>query len=134
MTVVYVDSSALLKRVVVEAESPAVRSLLREHDLAGDLLTASSLAWLEVWRSLRSAAVTDVEVATAAALSGIAPHPLDEAVLKRARHVGADALRSLDAIHLASAIAVGADSILTYDARLAAAAAAVGLAALAPTG
>ena len=134
MTVLYVDSSALLKRVVVEAESSAVRALLRERHLAGDLLTASSLAWLEVWRSLRRAAVPDVEKVVAVALSGVAEYALDDQVLLRARRVGADELRSLDAIHLASAIAVGADAILTYDTRLAGAAAAVGLDALAPTG
>ena len=134
MTVLYVDSSALLKRVVVEAESFAVRAMLRERHLAGDLLTASSLAWLEVWRSLRRAGVEDLEEVVAAALSGVAEHTLDEAVLQRARRVGTDELRSLDAIHLASAIAVGADAILTYDTRLAGAAAAVGLVALAPTG
>lgn len=134
MTVLYVDTSALLKRVVVEAESFAVRALLRERHLAGDLLTASSLAWLEVWRSLRRAGVADVGEVAMAALSGVAEHRLDDAVLQRARRVGADELRSLDAIHLASAIAVGADALLTYDTRLAGAAAAVGLVALAPTG
>lgn len=134
MTVLYVDSSALLKRVVAEAESSAVRALLTERHLAGDLLTASSLAWLEVWRSLRRAAVAEIDRVTAAAMSGIAEYTLDEAVLQRARRVGTDDLRSLDAIHLASAIAVGADAILTYDVRLAGAAAAVGMAALAPTG
>ena len=134
MTVLYVDSSALLKRVVVEAESSAVRALLRERHLAGDLLTASSLAWLEVWRSLRRAGVADVEKVVKAALSGVAEYTLDEAVLQRARRVCPDELRSLDAIHIAAAIAVGADALLTYDTRLAAAAAAVGLVALAPTG
>lgn len=134
MTVLYVDSSALLKRVVAEAESFAVRALLKERHLAGDLITASSLAWLEVWRSLRRTGVADVEEVVKAAMSGVAEHPLDEAVLQRARHVGAGELRSLDAIHLASAIAVGAESLLTYDTRLAGAAAALGLVALAPTG
>ncbi len=134
MTVLYVDTSALLKRVVVEAESPAVRALLRDRHVAGDLLTASSVAWLEVWRSLRRASVADVEDVITAALSGVAEYTLDDDVLRRARRVGSDELRSLDAIHLASAIAVGADAILTYDKRLAEAAAAVGLAALAPTG
>lgn len=134
MTVLYVDSSALLKRVVVEAESLAVGVLLRERHLAGDLLTASSLAWLEVWRSLRRGGVADLEAGVQAALAGIAEHPFDEALLQRARRVGADDLRSLDAIHLASAIAVGADEILTYDTRLAGAATAAGLVALAPTG
>ena len=132
MTVVYVDSSALLKRVIVEAESSALRALLRDGDAAGDLLTASSLAWLEVWRSLRRASVADLELTAAAALSGIAEHPLDTATLRNARRIGNDNLRSLDAIHIASAVAVGAESLLTYDDRLGDAAAGLGLTVLAP--
>ena len=134
MTAYYVDSSALLKRVIIEAESSALRSLLRERDAAGDLLTASSLAWLEVWRSLRRAAVPDVETTAAAALSGIAEYPLNDATLLSARRVGSNSLRSLDAIHLASALAVAADSFVTYDDRLADAAASLGMAVLAPVG
>jgi predicted nucleic acid-binding protein len=132
MTVLYVDTSALLKRVIVEPESGVVRALLGARHDAGDLLTASSITWIEVWRSLRRALLVDVEVLFEAALSGMAEFPLGDAVLARARRVGRDELRSLDAIHLASAIAVGADSILTYDNRLAGAAAAVGLAVLSP--
>lgn len=132
MTTLYVDSSALLKRVVVEAESAAVRSLLVDRDVSGDLLTASSLAWLEVWRSLRRAGVTDLEATVGAALSGVARFPLSDTVLVRARRVGHDTLRSLDAIHLASALLVGAESILTYDDRLAESAAVLGLGVLAP--
>jgi uncharacterized protein len=134
LTVLYTDTSALLKRVVVEAESAAVRTLLSERHVAGDLLTSSSIAWLEVWRSLRRAAVADVESIAASALSGVAEFPLDDLLLRRACRVGADELRSLDAIHLASAIVVRADAILTYDLRLADAAAAAGLEVLAPTG
>jgi predicted nucleic acid-binding protein len=134
LTVLYADASALLKRVVVEAESAAVRTLLSERHVAGDLLTSSSIAWLEVWRSLRRAAVADVESIAASALSGVAEFPLDDLLLRRACRVGADELRSLDAIHLASAIVVRADAILTYDLRLADAAAAAGLEVLAPTG
>ena len=36
MTILYVDTSALLKRVVAEPESSAVRALLRESNAAGD--------------------------------------------------------------------------------------------------
>lgn len=134
MTVVYVDASALLKRVVVEDESPAVRRVLRNQHAEGALLTSSSLAWVEVWRSLRRAAVADMEATAQDALAGVAEFPLTGAVLTRARRVGPDELRSLDAIHLASAIAVGADIVLTYDVRLARAAESAGLIALAPTG
>ena len=132
MTVVYLDTSALLKRVVVESESAAVRRVLRERFAAGDLLTSSSLAWLEVWRSFRRAGVDDVPRAAGAAMSGVAEFPLDDAVLERARRVGSDELRALDAIHLAAAIAVGATEILTYDKRMAEAAGAMGLSVLAP--
>lgn len=134
MTTLYVDSSALLKRVVVEAESAAVRSLLHDRDEAGDLLTSSALAWLEVWRALRRAGVGDLEATADAALSGIARFRLRDTVLVRARRVGDSTMRSLDAIHLASALAVDAESILTYDDRLADAAAAAGLEVLAPPG
>jgi predicted nucleic acid-binding protein len=44
----YIDSSALLKRVVREGDSSALRAFLRERDSDGDLLTASSPAWVEV--------------------------------------------------------------------------------------
>lgn len=134
MTTLYVDTSALLKRVVVEPESAAIRSLLRDADASGDLLTASSLAWVEVWRALRRAGAVDVEAAAQNAFAGIAEFPLDDLILTRARQVGSDDLRSLDAIHLASAVAVGADSLVTYDVRLAAAARSVGMLVLAPTG
>jgi uncharacterized protein len=134
VTVLYLDTTALLKRVFIEPESSAVRGLLSERHAARDLLTASSIAWLEVWRALRRASVADVEAAASAALSGVAEFPIDGSTLRRARRVGTDELRSLDAIHLASAIAVGADAMVTYDKRLSGAAAAVGLAVLAPTG
>ena len=133
MTTLYVDSSALLKRVFVEAESPAVALLLRQSHGSGALLTTSSLAWLEVWRALRRAGVANVSSLVPRALAGIAEYPLGESVLLRARGTSDDGLRTLDAIHLASALAVRADSMLTYDDRLAAAAAGEGIAVLAPT-
>ena len=133
MSVVYVDSSALLKRVVVEAESTALRELLREAAGAGHLLTASSIAWLEVWRSLRRAAAADVAGLTEAAFSGVAEFPLTNDLVVRARRVGDDHLRSLDALHLASAIGVQADVMVTYDERLAAASRLVGMTVNSPT-
>ena len=133
MTALYIDSSALLKRVVLETESSAVRALLRHANTAGDLLTTSSLSWLEVWRALRRGRLSNVPAMTRRALAGIAEFPLDDEVLSRARRIGDDTLRTLDAIHLASAVAVGADCILTYDSRLADSATGVGISVLAPT-
>lgn len=133
MSVLYVDTSALLKRVIVEPESSAVRALLRRTEAAGDLLTTSSLAWLEIWRALRRAGLTNVPAIIRRATSGIAEYPLAEPNLLHARGVGHDDLRTLDAIHLAAALDVGAETLLTYDKRLTDSANAAGLRVLAPT-
>ena len=130
MTDLYVDTSALLKRVFIEPESPQVRTILRARSAAGDLLVSSELAWVEVARSLVRAGVSDVDDALSAACSGIAKHPLDSTVMTRARTIGPAPLRSLDAIHLAAAIGVGAVELLTFDRRLADAAEALGVRAI----
>ena len=130
--VLYADTSALLKRAVVEAESTAVRAVLVEANTSGELVTASALAWLEVWRALRRAGIGDVRPAWDQALSGIASHPMTPDVLVRARGTGPASLRTLDAVHLTSALTVGATRMLTYDARLATAAEAVGIQVLSP--
>lgn len=123
---VYVDSSALLKRSVVEAESDALEDVLGRHVDDGDALLSSSLAWIEVSRALRGRLDgEDHDVANAAiddALSGIAERPIGTDVVSVARRIGPNVLRSLDAIHLATAILVDADLLITYDDRLAAAA------------
>ncbi|WP_375477705.1 type II toxin-antitoxin system VapC family toxin [uncultured Jatrophihabitans sp.] len=130
MTNLYVDTSALLKRVFIETESAQVRAILRSRNAAGDLLASSALAWVEVSRALLRAGVTDAGTALNTACSGIARQPLDSATLTRARTIGAAYLRSLDAIHLAAAITLGAVEILTFDQRLAEAAETVGVQAI----
>ena len=130
MTDLYVDTSALLKRVFVEAESPQIRTILRARSARGDLMVASELAWVEVSRALLRAGVGDVDAALSAACAGIARQPIDSAVMARARTIGPAILRSLDAIHLSSAISLGVVEILTFDARLAEAAEAVGVKAI----
>ena len=97
--------------------------MLRDTNAVGDVVAASELAWLEVWRTLRRASVDDLETAAAAALRGIDEIPLTTDILVRARRIGPAALRSLDAIHLTSAVAIGATTVLTYDDRMARAAA-----------
>jgi predicted nucleic acid-binding protein len=131
--IVYVDTSALLKRVVVEPESDPVRQLLARLAAAGDLLASSALTWVEVHRALRRADVPDLPALTAAALSGIDEFPLRPGTLDRARTIGPLALRSLDAIHLASAIGLQAQRMITFDERLAAAAHDEGIDVLAPS-
>ena len=77
---VYVDSSALLKRVFSEAESEALISALRVHVSEGSVLVSSALAWVEVSRALRAypGSLGPVEVGFVAdtALSGVFEKPI----------------------------------------------------------
>jgi len=136
---VYLDSSAVLKRVVAEPDSPALVAALDRHHGDGDLLMSSSLAWIEVTRALRARLGADpvsgaapATVHADAALSGVAEHPLSAEVVSLARRVGPPVLRSLDAIHLASALLLDADQVVTYDDRLAAACTHSGLVVVSP--
>ena len=130
MSTLYVDSSALLKRLFQEKESKIVRTLLVDRTDQAVLVASSQLAWLEIARAVRGAGVADVDGAVSGACSGIAPHRLDSQVLERARHIGPASLRSRDAIHLAAAVMLGATQILTFDQRLAVAAESLGLIAV----
>lgn len=130
MSDLYVDTSALLKRVFVEDGSAEVRAILRARDASGDLIASSELTWVELARALLRAGVGDVDTELDRACAGIAPQPLTSTVLKRARAIGPASVRSLDAIHLAAAVGVGAVEILTFDRRLADAAAALGVRAI----
>lgn len=127
----YVDSSALVKLVVVERETEMLERAL------------------ESWPELISSVVTEVEVMRVARRSGI------EQVVDRARRilqpvtlvelhdsirllagqVDPPTLRTLDAIHLATARSMGDDlgGFAAYDAALAEAAEAAGLTVVAPS-
>lgn len=133
---VYVDSSALLKRVVAEAESDAVEEALGRHAANQDVLVASALAWIEVSRAIRfrldgidaEEALEAIEVA----LSGIAERAITADVVSLARRIEPATLRTLDAVHLATAVLLDVDVIVTYDDRLTKAAQHNGIAVSAP--
>ena len=130
MSLAYVDSSALPKRVFKEPESGAFGSWLPEHRSQGGHWVCSALAGVEVARTcLRRGAGEDRR---ARAMSGMFLYSVDDQVLTRARIVGDPHLRSLDAIHLATALIIGVDVMVTYDDRLAEASRAAGLDVLAP--
>jgi predicted nucleic acid-binding protein len=119
---VYLDSSALIKRVIAERESTALIEAVDEYHRNRAALYTSSLAWIEVGRALRSlvdAGFGDVAGDVDDVLSGVLEMPIHPEVVALARRVGPNILRSLDAIHLASAMIADADVVLTYDERLA---------------
>lgn len=132
---VYLDSSALLKRVIDEPESEDVRAVLDHHVGEGDLLMSSQLAWIEVSRALR--ARFDFGYTVAAdhvddALSGVVEYPITDEVQILAERLNPNRLRSLDAIHVASAMLVGAHLLITYDDRMVDAAELNGMRCVAP--
>ena len=128
--VAYVDSSALLKLVIREAETSAL-----EADFATrDGLVTSRLAVVECRRTarrfLRGRQLQTLEqVLEAIYLIEITP-----AILERAGIAEPPGLRSLDAIHLATALSIDEPSldIITYDRRFAEAASASGLRVVQP--
>ncbi|WGW12152.1 type II toxin-antitoxin system VapC family toxin [Saxibacter everestensis] len=135
---VYVDSSALLKRVFLEPESDALNLQLRNYSQEGAALITSSLAWVEVSRAIRTARAGTAKMADSAdlvetALSGMLEKPITAEVVSLARRLNPPVLRSLDALHLASAILVDADALIAYDQRLIAASMANDLRAVVPT-
>ena len=130
MTLHYLDSSALLKRVLDEAESAALRSWIDAELLDGAALITSDLGDVEVARAARRYNFSEHEEQSAT--TDVRFRGIDERVIERARVVSDATLRSLDAIHLATALVIGVDTLVTYDDRLGQAARNAGLDVLAP--
>lgn len=133
--VLYLDTSALVKLVVREAETDTL-----EEELGGwsDLAT-SVVASVELSRAVAraradSTAVVADEYTILGVLASDAEVPLSDEVRTIASGLAPVELRTLDAIHLASAMALGADlaAVLTYDARMQRAATELDISVLAP--
>lgn len=127
----YLDSSAMVKMVVVEAESEALQALIADWQRR----ISSSLARVEVPRAVRRLSPDPAVQARAERLVDDTDQvPLDQDVLRNAARLAPVPLRSLDAIHLASALSLGASlgGIVTYDDRLAEAARTTGCTVLQP--
>ena len=93
------DSSALIKRVITEVESPALVNVVRDLHAHGAALQTSVLGAVEI----------------------------SDPVITLARRLFPTSIRSLDAIHLASAVLISADLVVAYDRRLLTAASELGL-------
>jgi predicted nucleic acid-binding protein len=138
--VLYLDSSAIVKLVLQEPETPALRGWLGEQPFG----VTSALAQVEVRRTVRIFAETvlagrregtaeELRSRTDSVISGIVVIALDDAVLSRAASLDPTRMRTLDAIHLASALSLeDLDVFVTYDHELAQAAREAGLAVAAP--
>jgi predicted nucleic acid-binding protein len=126
----YVDSSAIVKLVVAEPDSKALRRYLARRQP----LVSSALARTEVARALLPAGVQAVARGHEA-LRRIQLLRVNDRVLSEAGRMEPDELRSLDAIHLASArqLGVAVKLIVTYDERMIGAAKALGWSVASPS-
>lgn len=124
MRAAYLDSSAVVRLVIAEPESAALRRYVRRRRP----LVSSALARTEVLRALLSFG----EVALARGrrvLRTIELMRVNDRVFEVAGTLLPAEVRSLDAIHLATAQQLGDDLgvVVTYDVRMADAAAKLGL-------
>lgn len=126
---VYLDSSALVKLIVAEAESNALRRYLRRRAAR----VSCALARVEVVRAVRPHGGAAVARARQILLRLDLLH-LDDELLEDAATLDGSVLRSLDAIHLAAARTLGDEltAVVTYDERMTAAALRLGLPVSAP--
>ncbi|MGL5857664.1 MAG: type II toxin-antitoxin system VapC family toxin [Angustibacter sp.] len=119
---IYIDTSALVKRVFDEPESDAVDEVLQRAMDGGDAVVTSTLAWIEVSRAVQRrrsrTPPARVEVISEHAMSGVLDRPIGPEVIGIARRLAPAVLRSLDAIHLATALVLDVDVILGFDRRL----------------
>lgn len=125
----YFDSSALVKLVLDERESDALRAYERRIER----VVSSELARTELPRAVAriidsgSRQVTEV-------LRAVQLIPLTSSLLTEAARLAPTSLRSLDAIHLASALLIRdeLDAFVAYDDRLLDAASALGMPVASP--
>jgi predicted nucleic acid-binding protein len=125
---VYLDSSAFVKLVLPEPETPALLAALE----GVERLVASEILEIEVMRATRrgggDTAAARVQLAAVRLL------PLSSEIRKWASELDPPSVRSLDAIHLATVLGLGErlDGLYTYDERMSLAARAAGLDVHAP--
>jgi uncharacterized protein len=127
---IYLDTSAALKLVIPEAETPALEMWIAER--AGVPRVSSRLLRIEMLRSIARNAPGRVSRANVI-LSSIAALSIDD-IAPTAEVIGDRTLHSLDAIHLATAHELRTEltAFVCYDKRLSDSARMLGLPVEAP--
>lgn len=128
----YLDTSALVKLVVSEVETAALREWLNR---APGELASSALVCTELMRAVRRYDL-GLEHQAASVLEVLTLIQLTPQVLKAAGRLELVTVRSLDAIHLAAALELATDltSLVTYDRRMAEVAQALNISVVSPGG
>ena len=124
------DASAIVKLVLSENESPALRRYLRRKRRP---LVTRALARTEVARALLPFGAMTIARGYQT-LQTLTVIRINDRILLRAGTMPPTELRTLDAIHLATAVQLGDDlgRVCTYDERMRTAATALGLTVIAP--
>jgi uncharacterized protein len=129
--VAYLDTSAAVKLLMTEPESPALRKWLRGRPARA----SAALLRVELVRVIRRAGLPRLIPEARKLSAGVHLIRLDDALLDRAADLDPIDLRSLDSIHLAAAASLGDDlaALVSYDERLLAAATSLGLPTATPS-
>lgn len=111
------DASVLVRLVVSEDETPALRARLRGHTIV-----SSDLVLAEVPRALmhkRGGSSARLTAQAGALLETVGLVPCDSTVLRAAGALREPHLRTLDAIHVVSAMCIGPDldAFVSFDGR-----------------
>ena len=127
--IAYLDSSAIVKLLLDEPGSAALRAWLPRQWRH----VSSALVRTEVTRAVRRSS-TDALDRVTPILARIALIAVDDSLLARAGTMEPPELRSLDAIHLAAALSLEDDlgALVTYDHRMVDAARAAGIPLVTP--
>jgi len=128
--VAYLDASAVVKLLVQEPETTALRRRLPSWSRR----VSAALLRVELLRTIKRAGLPRLLIDARRELASIHLIRLDDDLLERASDLEPAEMRSLDAIHLSAALGLGSElgAIITYDARMTTAAQALGLPVLAP--
>ncbi len=128
MTLAYVNSSALVKLVLDEADAGAMRRWYVE----AERIICSVVGLIETRRAI--ARKVDADERVDVILGSVVRMDVDDVIARVAAALSPTTLRTLDAIHLATAREIGGelDAFVTYDDRLADAARGIGLPVVRP--
>jgi uncharacterized protein len=138
MSIVYFDTSAIIKLIRIERKSESLRAWLGAPSRSGLAWVSSALVLTEVPRALRRIVPGSNLPDYASVLGRFTLRHVDEEILVQAGAHSEPTLRSLDAIHwatarsIADAAAEEFEALITYDRRLADVATADGLRIFAP--
>jgi uncharacterized protein len=138
VSLLYVDSSAMVKRLVEERESDAFEAFLRDRLQSGDVFISSALMPLELHRLAVRVGIAVSDVHTV--VRNVSTVAVSQTVLDTAAGITSP-IKTLDAMHMATAMILGDGednpgselaAMVTYDAVMARSAAVLGMDVLSP--